>query len=235
MRGYPALAIDVRVVAHPQVVVSGRTPQLGGLRRRVVQSRPSVPGIRSAAATRPDAGVLTSAPPGVLIGAIAASWTGTGTSDTAQPVRGPEMVSQAPRIATGPTRRHDEPVQPLHLPAPVRPVRLRTEAAEDACRRVGACQLDSEAVRPARPGRPVDQALSALRANQRPWYRHRRRASARPARHSLRPAHPDIARYPDQHTLPTITRSIERESRSLRESRGGEGRLTESGMVLWVS
>ena len=35
------------------------------------------------------------------------------------------MVSQAPRIATGPTRRHDEPVQPLHLPARVRPVRLR--------------------------------------------------------------------------------------------------------------
>ena len=35
------------------------------------------------------------------------------------------MVSQAPRIATGPTRRHNEPVQPLHLPARVRPVRLR--------------------------------------------------------------------------------------------------------------
>ena len=42
------------------------------------------------------------------------------------------MVSQAPGIATGPTRRHDEPVQPLHLPARVRPVgaaaRVRPEA-----------------------------------------------------------------------------------------------------------
>ena len=89
-----------------------------------------------------------------------------GTSDTAQPVRGPKIVSQAPRIATGATRRHDEPVQPLHLPARVRPVPLRTEAAEGAaggwaCRRDRRCPL-----RPRR-GRP-EPGVNAS-SDQYPW------------------------------------------------------------------
>ena len=78
------------------------------------------------------------APPGVLIGAMAA------TPDSYRGPRTPHTLSEAPRwcprpprIATGPTRRHDEPVQPPHLPARMRPVRVRTEADEGCARRLG--------------------------------------------------------------------------------------------------
>jgi hypothetical protein len=125
----------------------------GGLRRPVVESRPAVPGIRPAASRRRSPEML--APPGVLIGALAATsdrYWGPRTPHrlSAQPVRGTQLVSQAPGIATGPTAATTNPSSHRTCPR-VRAGRVRM-VAHGVRTWLRVCQLDRRWPRPGAAG-----------------------------------------------------------------------------------